>query len=346
MTIVAARPKVGKTTLLLYLAMRFALLGIPVLFLDTEMSGEEMASRELSNVAILDEHRLLAGKFYEDGAAKLPVVQNAVTAIKNSPFFYASIAGKKPEYAVSLMRQFRNQHVGMETINVNGQSHQITGKCAVFYDWLKLPAGMQADAKEYQHLGELCTMLKDAAKNLHLPVIAGAQQNRAAVGVKDEADHMENAEATISGSDRLTMFCSSLCILRNPALAMQEAIEAQFGGRREGDDSQAWLFNQLLQIIVQRQGREYRWGIPLYLDRGKARYEEVATPEAKGFIKDYVRNKRGGKKKIGTTGTLDHQPVKATNSPAPPAQPAPAPPPQTPAPGAAAVVSTPPSMWA
>ncbi|MCL2640307.1 MAG: hypothetical protein FWD53_05635, partial [Phycisphaerales bacterium] len=285
--------KVGKTTLLLYLAMRFALMGIPILFLDTEMSGEEVASRELSNVAVLDEHRLLASKYLDDGN-EVASVQSAIAAIKGAPFFYTSIAGKRPEFALSMMRQFRNRHVGTQTIMVNGRELAITGKCAVFYDWLRLPAGMMADAKEYQLLGELCTALKDGARALHLPVIAGAQQNRAAIGVKDEADHIDNAEATVSGSDRLAMFCSALCILRNPSLAMQNAIDSNplFAKKRPGEDSQTWLFNQIFQIVFQRQGREYRYGIPFYLDRGRARYEEVGTKDAMNFLKQYVTGRK------------------------------------------------------
>jgi len=295
LTILAARTKVGKSTLLANMAMDFALSDIPVLFLDTEMSGEEMASRGLSNIANINEHDLLRGHFLNAGEAEAyhRVVQSTY-ALRDKPFYYARIAGKPVEYGISLMRQFRNQYVGTETIRYNGQTKLMTKPCAVFYDWLKLPSGMSLsqNAQEYQLLGHLCSMIKDAAKTLNLPVIAGAQQNRGGVG-KDEEDHFENAESYIAGSDRLAMFCSTLCVLRNPSLKLADKIEEQFGNAREGKtDSQAWKFNQILQIILQRQGRECRYGLPYYIDRGFARYEEVGDPAATGFLRDLARKRK------------------------------------------------------
>ena len=139
----------------------------------------------------------------------------------------------------------------------------------VFYDWLKLPVGAATEsAKEYQLLGDLCSKIKDTAKLLNLPVIAGAQQNRAGVG-KDEHDHAENAESYISGSDRLAMFCNTLCTLRNPSMKLAEEIAANWPDARpavhEGHESQRWPFNQILQVVLQRQGKENRYGIPMYI---------------------------------------------------------------------------------
>ena len=328
LTIIAARAKVGKTTLLLNLAMDFALAGIPVLFLDTEMSGEEMTSRQLSNIADINEYDLLKGHFLNSGedAEKARVLQG-VQNLGNAPFYYSRIAGKPIEYGVSMMRQFRNQIVGVEPLTFQGNVHQVTRPGVIFYDWLKLPAGSsQSDnAKEYQLLGDLCSMIKDAAKNLNLPVIAGAQQNRAGVG-KDEADHQENAESYISGSDRLAMFCSTLCTLRNPSAKLADDIEAAFGAgtqfaRPGKEESQAWLFNQVFQIILQRQGRECRYGLPFYIDRGHARYEEVSTPEATSFLRDYSKARKEARKVVAA-GVHAHpvqQPVRTT----PPAHPLP-----------------------
>lgn len=310
LTIVAARPKVGKTTLLLNLAMDFALgvpsqdpdkyvPPIPVLFLDTEMSGREMLSRELSNIANIAEHSLIAGKFFTDSDhTQLEAVVNAVQRLKASPFYYVSVAGKPVEYGLSVMRQFRNL-VGTETIPHQGRNYTFTKPCAVFYDWIKLPTGSLSgggnNAGEHQLLGDMCSMLKDGAKNLNVPVIAGAQQNRGAVG-KDENDHAENAEAYIANSDRLAMFCNTLCVLRNPSLKMAEEIAARFTTRTplpEGaHESAAWKFNQIFQVVLQRQGRDCRLGIPYYIDRGHARYEEMAgdgNQDVLDFLKNYSR---------------------------------------------------------
>ena len=112
------------------MAIDFALMGVPVLFLDTEMSGEEMISRELSNIAEIDEHALIAGKFMSDGAKDERRVIDAVSRIKGAPFHYACIAGKDADFAVSSIRQFRNNHVGSENLNFEGKTLTITKPCS------------------------------------------------------------------------------------------------------------------------------------------------------------------------------------------------------------------------
>jgi hypothetical protein len=61
---------------------------------------------------------------------------------------------------------------------------------------------------------------------------------------------------------------------------MQEAISTNWPTAREGrKGTQAWPFNQILQVIFNRNGSEHRTGIPVYIDRGHARYEELAYTE-------------------------------------------------------------------
>lgn len=324
LTIVAARMKVGKTSLLLNLAMDFALAGIPVLFLDTEMSGPEMVSRELSNIADLDEHDLIAGKYFTDSdKTRLNVVVDAVNRLKAAPFKYVSVAGKPVEYGLSVMRQFRNNTVGTETINYGGRQLLSTKPCVVFYDWLKLPTGSinGSGAGEHQLLGDMCSMLKDGAKALNLPVIAGAQQNRGAVG-KEENDHAENAEAYIANSDRLAMFCSTLCVLRNPSIKMAEEIAALWPNYRKvkenQHDSAGWKFNQIFQVVLQRQGRDCRYGIPFYIDRGHARYEEITglgNEDAVNFLKNYSKETKARAKAKKATETSALPPITSMRAP-------------------------------
>jgi replicative DNA helicase len=280
LTIVAARPKVGKSTMLLDICIDFALMGIPVLFLDTEMSGMEMFSRQLSNLTMIHEHVLRKGRFFDgvNHQHEMALVQEKLEMMRGAPLFYASVAGKPVEFGISMTRQFHSRNVGTKQLEWNGKMHTFSKPCLVVYDWLKLPSGSSADAnaKEYQLLGELCMSLKDTAKHLNIPMVCGAQQNRNNVG-KDDREAIENAEASLSGSDRLAMFCSSLCILRNPSLAMQEAISTNWPAAREGrKGQQSWPFNQVFQVIFNRNGNEFRTGIPMYIDRGHSKYEEMA----------------------------------------------------------------------
>jgi replicative DNA helicase len=214
---ICARPKVGKSSLCLSIAIDSAVRqGIPTLYLDTEMSGEEMFSRGISHMSGVHEFRILKGKFMEDGN-DYKAIDAGYGAICRAPFYYVNIAGKPIDYVHSIMRQFRNQVVGTRefTDQSTGQRYTFSNPALVVYDWLKLPdsAGLK-NAQETQLLGFQCSAIKDAANAMDFPVVAGAQANRAAVNVSaEEWEH--NAEAYVAGSDRIAQFCSALSILRN-----------------------------------------------------------------------------------------------------------------------------------
>jgi len=312
MTIICARAKAGKSTLLAELASDLALIpdiqaadgkmvceAIPTLLLDTEMSGEELLSRELSNIGHIDETMLMSGKWSQN-AETANLIEAKHQQLREAPFFYVSIAGRPIEYAISIIRQFVTQHVGTEMLTgPDGRQFLITKPCAVFYDWIKIPSvgDLSRGTQEHQALGDIATKLKDTAKSLRIPIICGAQANKTMVG-KSDREQLENQEGTVANSDRLIQFCNTLCILRNPSLDMSEAIEAKWGSVHKDYDGQtiegssSWRFNQLLSIVVQRQGKECRTGVPMRLVRGHAHYEEVADEETMKWVIEFYKEKK------------------------------------------------------
>lgn len=306
---VCARPKVGKSSLLLSTGINTAVdLNTPTLYLDTEMSGEEQLSRALSHIAKVNEFHILQGKFCADGLER-SAVNDALQRLTNSRFHYVNIAGRPIEYVQSVMRQFRNQFVGSEQYQdpETGKVYTFSNPGLVIYDWLKLPdAGSLNAASEHQLLGFQASAIKDAAAELDLPVIAGAQNNRSAIGVTGE-EWENNAEAYIAGSDRIAQFCSALCILRNVTPEEGSHIAQRFGVRQGKAGANSLMYNQVLHLILQRQGPDFRRGIPLYLDRGYARYEEMATPEVLEWM-----DKNLGKK----AASMENKPKKGDLLPA------------------------------
>jgi replicative DNA helicase len=324
---VCARPKVGKSTLLLASAIEQALgrpafdaagnivinpqtgLGqwqyapIPVLYLDTEMSGEEMFFRGLSNMSLIAEGRILGGKFHEDGN-QVAAIETQLNRIANAPLFYVNVAGQSAEFVKSIMRQFRNQIVGTQQVQdpLTGKWYTFSNPACVYYDWMRLPDGDGLKhAQETQLLGFLASTIKQSAYELDMPVVAGAQLNREAVGAAPE-DWEWNAEAFISGSDRLAMYCSQMCVLRNLLPVEIDAMPAEWQTyRKYRTDLQSFKFNQRLHMILNRNGTEARYGIPLYIDKGYARYEEVIDNETMAWVKNRastrpvasVKNRKG-----------------------------------------------------
>jgi replicative DNA helicase len=314
LTMVCARPKVGKSSWLLANAVQMAVVQqIPVLYIDTEMSREEMFGRGIAHVSGIQEFDIMRGIFLDEGNGEMAThLEAGLGLMRRSPLYYVNIAGKPIHFVQSVMRQFRNQHVGTtEVTSRDGQTLTFSNRAAVIYDWLKLPdPGSLKQAAEHQMLGFAASAIKDAANELDLPVIAGAQNNRGAIGM-DTDEWEEMGEGVVAGSDRIAQFCTMLCVLRNVVPAEEQLIRANLAKylRKDGErkfeaETGLWTYegkeleghaalpyNQMLHIFLQRGGPDYRRGIPLYLDRGRARYEELALKRCSDNT--YARAKNG-----------------------------------------------------
>ena len=308
LTMIAARPKIGKSTLASQLALFTSVeQALPVLYLDTEMSSREHYSRVISALSGVDEDTLIRGKHWDDRNLwdRTTAAQDRLDA---APFHYLNIAGKPMPYITSVIRQFVSHNVPMLSLRVpsTGQEYRYRAPCLIIYDWLKLSdASSLQHAQEFQLLGFQASSLKDVAGELDVPILALAQNNRAAVGVTGE-DWREMAEAYVAGSDRLAQFCTMLCILRNVTRDEAEVVSTlpvppcrpracpDLGilQRTTDTSSNSWRFNQFLHVVLHRGGDEYRDGIPLYLRRGLATYEEVSDSETLRIAKELGRSKK------------------------------------------------------
>jgi hypothetical protein len=325
--VLAARPKVGKSTFLLWQAITAAVeQNIPVLYLDTEMSRKEMFSRAMSRLTGHFEQDLLIGKFMDEGGSHEPIVAEAIYMLKHSQFVYKNIAGERPDQIPVHFRQFRRNFVGDRVLTgYSGKEYTFAKQALVLYDWIKVGSAsdLGRNVAEYQQLGFIATMLKYSASSNYLPVIAGAQNNREAIQKKGgpPVDFEESGESMVSGSDRLAQFCSTLMGLRNVTNKEAELITAKFSIRdsTEHDHPQHKLaYNQVLHVYLARAGSNWTKGVPLYMNRGKATYEEMVYTAAgvdtgiKQFmfdIKDKAKQPNTEKAKFTTVATTSSETV-------------------------------------
>lgn len=199
--VIAARPKTGKTLLADNMGFHIAnKLKIPVLNMDTEMTTEDHINRIIAMITEIEIGHIETGKFNES-PNKTIKIQEAVTALKDTPLYYKSIAGKSFEDQMSIMRRWIVKEVGL---NPDGTAKD----CVVFYDYLKLmdTQGMSQDLKEYQVLGFMMTALHNFASKYKIPIVAFVQLNRDGI-TKESTD-------TASGSDRIIWLCSNFSIFK------------------------------------------------------------------------------------------------------------------------------------
>lgn len=160
MTIVAARPGVGKSVLaaqiLRYAASRHKM---PTLLFSLEMSRMEIMFRLLASQAKIDHQALLSGRLADDEWAMLA---RAAGELSDAPMSIADAPGLTPSQGLSISRRFQQRH----------------GLRAVAVDYVQLMMSGQRQESRQVEVSDFSRQMKLWAKTLGIALIAVAQLNR------------------------------------------------------------------------------------------------------------------------------------------------------------------------
>tara|TARA_R110000751_G_scaffold276860_2_gene378071 strand:- start:3503 stop:4990 length:1488 start_codon:yes stop_codon:yes gene_type:complete len=198
--LIGARAKAGKSLFADSVALHVAgKLGIPVLMLDTEMSREDHIHRLLANMCDVPINDIATGQFANSSGSQERIKSGAET-LKTIPYKYITIAGTSFDETLSIMRRWLRRDVGYDE---NG----ISNPCLVIYDYLKLTSASQMDnMQEFQAIGYQMQQLVNFTIKEKVPCLSFVQLNREGI-TRESVD-------VISGSDRLTYYCSSLSLFK------------------------------------------------------------------------------------------------------------------------------------
>jgi len=198
--VVCARPKVGKSMFCLNIARNVAFGGLPVLYLDTELTHEIQRDRLISLITKVKLDHIECGTFASIEAEK-KAVWDAEQIITDLPITHCSIAGQSVQSIMSIARRWLSKYVGF---NEFGKANP----CLIIYDYLKLmsSADINNNMAEHQMLGFLMSSFHNFAVKWSLPILATVQLNREGVG-KDGGEF-------IAASDRILWLCSNCSILK------------------------------------------------------------------------------------------------------------------------------------
>lgn len=193
LTILKGRSKGGKSRIVGSSVLGFAEAGIPVLWMDSEMSAEQHGRRLLA----------VLGEIEQDGvtspanAEKMAKAYGRLRAVDHL-IRYERLANHPT--AMAAIRQFANETRG------NG---------VVAYDWLVPDMSIAARGEnEWQVLGRMTRDLKRTATELDIPILAANQENRGAISASHH-QRVQAGEQFQSGSDRITQFCDATCSVRD-----------------------------------------------------------------------------------------------------------------------------------
>ena len=205
--VVGARPKVGKSTLAINIGYNLALAGVPVLYLDTELTTRYQQCKLISRHANVDMTTLECGNFDPDS------LSHVYEELRDIPLSHQSIAGCSVYSVLSIARRWL-----LKTVGRDSSGH--VKPCLIIYDYLKLmdAADLRGDMKEYQVLGFIMTQLHNFALRWDLPILLTVQLNRDGLG-REGGD-------VLSGSDRILWLCSSSTLLKrkSPDELMEDSI--------------------------------------------------------------------------------------------------------------------------
>jgi replicative DNA helicase len=200
--LIGARTKVGKSTICANMGLNMAMQGVPVLYLDTEMSQEEQTDRLLASMTEIVTNRISTGQVGNLKFEKTRLFE-AIDKLDRIPHFkHKNVVGMSLENQMALVRRWLKNDVGLLP---DGTAKE----CVIIYDYLKLMDSSELQSshlQEYQLLGFMMNSFHNLCVRFRVPILSAIQLNRDGIN-KDSTD-------VVSGSDRIVWACSSLSLLK------------------------------------------------------------------------------------------------------------------------------------
>ena len=162
LVLVGARPAVGKSQVLLEIALHNAKAGLPVLFCSCEMSLTQLLERELCMGGGLDMRRLRRGELDDDGWRQ---AQTVVAAASEMPLYF--LCGRLTVATIASQARILRQTKGLRLVVVD------------YVQLLHDRRDSKAGDTLRERIGYVSGSLKSIATDCQLPVLAACQFSRA-----------------------------------------------------------------------------------------------------------------------------------------------------------------------
>jgi replicative DNA helicase len=248
LTILAARPSMGKSALALNIAANVAIdAGIPTLFVSLEMSNEELVHRVLCSEARVNSHRLRAGQLSKENQSR---VVDTANRISEAPLFLEDSPSRSVSEIAAAARRIRRREKRLGLIVI---------------DYLQLVEPDNPRDPRQEQVARIARRLKGMAREMGVPVLCLAQVNRQADDTKGKnpprLSHLRESGAIEQDAD-VVMFVH------------REEYFADGEERKEAEEAK-------LIIAKQRNGPTGR--SDLVWKRAYTRFEDRARPRHEEF---------------------------------------------------------------
>ena len=237
-TILAARPAVGKTALALQIILNFARKGNKVILFSREMSQTRNAKRLISNQGNVDGQRIRTGKLREEDWER---VMQACGELSNMGIYINDQAGTVPE--IRAICREKQQKGGLDLIVI---------------DYLQLLRNNNRHDTREREVAEMSRAIKEMNLEMKIPVILLSQLSRSAANKRPTLDTLRESGAIEQDAD-------NVILLHKPA-------EDELNTQAEKDMYEEITSNgnEYIEVIIakQRDGRTGMFAmqyVPKYL---------------------------------------------------------------------------------
>ncbi len=181
-TILAARPSVGKTALAMQVCDSIAREGKSVLFVSLEMRSDELASRVMAAEANVNGHHIRLGACSQDELGRL---RQASESMEGRPLwiFDPPAAGLKPIRAAIKLASWKGQ------------------LSLVCIDYLQLIRHADPRKQRYEQVSEISAGLKKIAREFKVPLLVLCQLSREAESDKPRLSHLKESGSIEQDAD-------------------------------------------------------------------------------------------------------------------------------------------------
>ncbi len=248
LVIIAARPSMGKTSLVLNCVQHAAIehqVGVGLFSL--EMSKEALVQRLLCSEGLVDAQRLRRGALRDDDYPKLA---RAAGLLGTAPIWIDDSAALTPLAMRSKARRLKAEHdIGM-----------------VVVDYLQLMQGPSSVENRQQEISYISRALKALAKELDVPVLALSQLSRAPEQRTGEGRRPQLSDLRESGA--IEQDADLVCFIYRPE--MYEGPTDKDGKNIEG----------VAELIVGKQRNGPTGIVPLYFKKEYTRFDNRSLRDA------------------------------------------------------------------
>ena len=208
--IIAARPAMGKTALVLSMAKNMAVdFNTPVAVFSLEMSNLQLVNRLISNVCNLESEKIKSGQLSQADW------DNLMTRIKD---LYAAplYVDDTPSLSVFELRTKARRLVKEHDIKL------------IIIDYLQLmnATGMKFGSRE-QEVSTISRSLKQLAKELNIPIIALSQLNRSVESRGDDENGKRPQLSDLRESGSIEQDADIVCFIHRPEYYTKSGVDAE-----------------------------------------------------------------------------------------------------------------------